>query len=118
MTPKPHDPGERQPPMPGPHETTPPVEEPEPEDMPDERRTPNPDEVREPPIHTDRRPLASRRPEMTSVARMGSQCELPRSVRAATRRDFETCPLCPPEQWLALASAPQDDRRLLPERRP
>lgn len=118
MNPKPHDPGERQPPMPGPHETPPPIEEPEPEDMPDERRTPNPDEVREPPIHTDRRAIASRWPAVPSVARMGSRCESPPTVRIATRPGFESYPLCLPEQWRALGSAPQEDRRLLPELRP
>lgn len=98
MNPRRHDPGERQPPMPRPHETPPPVEEPEPEDMPDERRTPNPDEVREPPIHTGRRPLASRRPGVPSAARTGSRCELPPSVHTAIRQGFEACPLYPPEQ--------------------
>lgn len=52
MSPSPHRPGEPQPPVPQPTRTPPPIEEPEPEDLPDEKRTPNPDEVREPPIHT------------------------------------------------------------------
>lgn len=52
MNPHRRGPGERLPPVPPPNEGPRPIREPDSEDMPDEKRTPNPDEVREPPIHT------------------------------------------------------------------
>ncbi|CAN7763682.1 hypothetical protein C6558_12605 [Ensifer sp. NM-2] len=47
-TPKPPNPDE-QPPMPAPTWIPRPIEEPEPDELPDEKRNPNPDEVSEPP---------------------------------------------------------------------
>lgn len=54
MNSDPQRPDGRKPPVPRPYQSPSPIEEPEPEDLPDEKRTPNPDEVRDPPIHTGR----------------------------------------------------------------
>lgn len=86
MNPQPRNPGERLPPVPPPNEGPRPIRELDPEDMPDEKRTPNPA------AHSHPSRLSHRVKCLNSV-HTGSRHGWPPINRATRHRGPETCAL-------------------------